>query len=191
MPESRALFLDRDGVINHDGGYTSKAEEFQFIDGIFEICIAAKKLGYLLIVVTNQAGIGRGYYSDKEFLALTTWMREQFTAGGASLTDVFYCPYHPEHGIGSYMKDSFDRKPNPGMLLRAKDIHHINMAKSVMIGDKDSDMQAADSAGVGIRCHYLAGAVEKLVSSAATHQIETLHEAISLLIKPAAKSDPN
>lgn len=181
----RALFLDRDGVINHDLGYTSSTEKFRFIDGIFDLCRAARRSGYLLIVVTNQAGIGRGYYSEQDFLALTAWMRERFEAEGAPVTDVFYCPYHPEHGVGYYKQDSFDRKPNPGMLLRAAEKHGIDLGRSIMIGDKDSDMQAASQAGVGIRCHYLAGAEGKVVSDVATHEIRSLREGISLLSRSA------
>lgn len=146
---SRALFLDRDGVINHDSGYTSNAENFRFIDGLFDLCRAARRSGYLLIVVTNQAGIGRGYYSEQDFFTLTEWMRERFEAEGVPITDAFHCPYHPEHGIGRYKKDSFDRKPNPGMLLRAAKKHGLDLKCSIMIGDKDSDMQAASKAGVG------------------------------------------
>lgn len=176
----RALFLDRDGVINHDSDYTSRAEDFRFIDGIFDLCRAARKAGYLLIVVTNQAGIGRGYYSEKEFLTLSAWMCDRFKAEGVPITDVFYCPFHPEHGVGEYKKDSFDRKPNPGMLLRAVEKHGINIKCSIMIGDKDSDMQAASKVGVGIRCHYLASTDGAIVSNAATHKIDSLREAISL-----------
>ena len=181
MSGSRALFLDRDGVINHDSGYTSSAENFRFIEGIFDLCRAAKRLGYLLIVVTNQAGIGRGYYSEQDFLTLTEWMRERFEAEGAPVTDVFYCPYHPEHGVGRYKKDSVYRKPNPGMLLRAAEKHGLDLGRSIMIGDKDSDMQAASKAGVGVRCHYLAGAAGAILSSAATHKIHSFQEGISLL----------
>lgn len=176
-----ALFLDRDGVINHDAGYTSSTENFRFIDGIFDLCRAARRSGYLLIVVTNQAGIGRGYYSEQDFLTLTAWMRERFEAEGAPVTDVFYCPYHPEYGVGHYKQDSIDRKPNPGMLLRAAEKHGLDLGRSIMIGDKDSDMKAASQAGVGIRCHYLAGAVGEAVSSVATHEICSLREAIVLL----------
>ena len=107
---NRALFLDRDGVINHDAGYTSSVENFRFIDGIFNLCRAARQLGYLLIVVTNQAGIGRGYYSEEDFLTLTEWMCDHFKLEGAPIADVFYCPFHPEYGVGDYKKDSFDRK---------------------------------------------------------------------------------
>jgi len=179
---SRALFLDRDGVINHDSGYTSRAENFQFIDGIFDLCRAARRSGYLLIVVTNQAGIGRGYYSEQDFSTLTEWMRERFEAEGVPITDVFHCPYHPEHGIGRYKKDSFDRKPNPGMLLRAAEKHGLDLKRSVMIGDKDSDMQAASKAGVGVRCHYLADEHEVVLSRAATHKIHSLRDGIFSLL---------
>ena len=176
-----ALFLDRDGVINHDAGYTSRPEDFRFIDGIFDLCRAAWQAGYLLIVVTNQAGIGRGYYSEEEFLTLTAWMCDRFAIEGAPITDVFYCPFHPVHGVGGYKTESFNRKPNPGMLLRAAELHGIDMSQSIMIGDKDSDMQAASKAGVGIRCHYLASTDGPIISNAATHKIYSLREAILLL----------
>ncbi len=178
---NRALFLDRDGVINHDSGYTSNSKDFRFIDGIFELCRAARQSGYLLIVVTNQAGIGRGYYSEQDFFALSEWMRQRFVEEGASIADIFHCPYHPEHGIGPYKKDSFNRKPHPGMLLQAAEKHGIDMAHSIMIGDKDSDMQAAKNAGVGIRCHYLTLENQDELSGAATCRIYSLREGISLL----------
>lgn len=182
MPKKRALFLDRDGVINHDSGYTSSTDNFKFIDGIFDLCQAARQLGYLLIVVTNQAGIGRGYYSEQDFLTLTKWMCRRFEAEGVPLTEVFYCPDHPEYGIGDYKKDSFDRKPNPGMLLRAKEKYGIDLFNSIMVGDKVSDMQAAKRAGIGIRCHYLGNErASNGMFSAATHKIERLQEAILLL----------
>ncbi len=186
MTVKRALFLDRDGVINHDAGYTSSAENYRFIDGIFDLCRAATRSGYLLLVVTNQAGIGRGYYSDEDFLTLTEWMRDCFKREGAPIADVFYCPFHPEHGVGDYKKDSFDRKPNPGMLLRAAEKYGLDLGRSIMIGDKDSDMQAASKAEVGMRCHYLAGADGAILSSAATHKIHALREGISLLSEPVA-----
>jgi D-glycero-D-manno-heptose 1,7-bisphosphate phosphatase len=181
MNAKRALFLDRDGVINHDAGYTSSADNFLFIDGIFDLCRAATRSGYLLIVVTNQAGIGRGYYLEEDFLALTEWMLARFKIEDAPITDVYFCPFHPVHGVGDYKKDSFDRKPNPGMLLRAADKHSLDLKRSIMIGDKDSDMQAAYKALVGIRCHYLSGADGATVSNAATHKIRRLRDCIFLL----------
>ena len=181
MIAKHALFLDRDGVINHDAGYTSSAENFRFVDGIFDLCRSATQAGYLLIVVTNQAGIGRGYYSEEDFRSLTEWMCARFEAEDAPIAEVFYCPFHPEHGVGDYKRESFDRKPNPGMLLRAAEMHEIDLEHSIMIGDKDSDMGAARSAGIGVRCHYLAGDGGALPSAAATHSIQTLCEGIPLL----------
>jgi D-glycero-D-manno-heptose 1,7-bisphosphate phosphatase len=156
-------------------------DDFKFIDGIFDLCRAAKRAGYLLIVVTNQAGIGRGYYSETDFLTLTHWMRERFKEEGASISDVFFCPHHPEHGMGHYRQDSFDRKPNPGMLLRAAELYGLDLAASIMIGDKDSDMQAARNSGVGVRCQYLADGRETVLSQAATNSVSLLYEAIALL----------
>ena len=85
-------------------------------------------------------------------------MHDRFEAKGVWITDVFYCPFHPEHGVGDFKKESFDRKTNPGMLLHAAEKHSLDLGRSIMIGDKDSDMQAATKAGVGVRCQYLAGA---------------------------------
>ena len=177
----RALFLDRDGVINHDMGYTSSSANFQFIDGIFDLCREARRLGYLLIVVTNQGGIGRGYYSEEEFLTLTEWMFDRFDEEGAPITNIFYCPFHPEFGVGDFKKESFDRKPNPGMCIRAAERHNLSLGRSIMIGNRDLDMQAASNGGVGVRCHYLSGSDGAISSSAATHKIHSLREGIPLL----------
>ena len=145
----RALFLDRDGVINVDHAYVHTQESFVFIDGIFELVRKAHELGYFVIVVTNQAGIGRGYYSEGEFLVLTEWMKSKFAERCAVIDAVYFCPDHPQHGLGSYRRDSPMRKPAPGMLLQARDEFGINMAHSVMVGDKLTDMQAGAAAGIG------------------------------------------
>jgi D-glycero-D-manno-heptose 1,7-bisphosphate phosphatase len=103
----------------------------------------------LLVVVTNQAGIGRGLYTETDFWQLTHWMNAHFERAQAPIAKVYYCPFHPEFGIGEYRQNSIDRKPNPGMLLRARDDLGIDLANSVMIGDKSSDMLAAAAAGIG------------------------------------------
>lgn len=149
MKLKRALFLDRDGVINVDHGYVHAVEDFQFIDGIFELCSSAIAKGYLIIVITNQAGIGRGYYSVKEFQDLTDWMCVQFKENQAEITKVYCSPYHPVHGVGEYKKDDFSRKPNPGMLLQAQIELGIDLSKSIFIGDKLTDMDAGIAAGIG------------------------------------------
>lgn len=146
----KAVFLDRDGIINVDGHYVHKIEDFHFMDGIFDFCRKAKEKGYLLIVFTNQSGIARGYYTEEDFLKLTDWMCQRFQKEGVSLDHVYYCPFHPTKGIGEYKKESMDRKPNPGMLMKAKDAFDIDMAASIVLGDKDSDMDAGRNAGVGI-----------------------------------------
>ncbi|NCU38315.1 D-glycero-beta-D-manno-heptose 1,7-bisphosphate 7-phosphatase [Candidatus Saccharibacteria bacterium] len=149
-----ALFLDRDGVINVDHGYVSKPEQFDFIEGIFDLVVAANQTGYLTVVVTNQAGIGRGYYTEADFHRLTDWMCRQFAMRGAQIDAVYYCPSHPEHGIGEYRKDDDCRKPAPGMLLQAQNELDIDLKRSVLVGDKLSDIQAGERAGVEILIYY-------------------------------------
>jgi D-glycero-D-manno-heptose 1,7-bisphosphate phosphatase len=146
---NKALFLDRDGVINVDTGHVHRRESFEFIPGIFELCRAAQELGYLIVVVTNQAGIARGYYSESDFNDLTDWMMDQFAEKNVRITRLYYCPYHPVFGVGRYKHDSPDRKPNPGMLLGAQRDLDIDMASSILIGDKLSDLEAGRTAGVG------------------------------------------
>lgn len=144
----RALFLDRDGVINVDHAYVHKPDDFEFIDGIFELVAAANRAGYLTIVITNQAGIGRGYYTEADFEKLTAWMKQQFLLNGAHIDDVYYCPHHPESAIGDYLQECDCRKPKPGMLLKAMKEHSIDMANSIFIGDKHSDMIAGQATGI-------------------------------------------
>lgn len=164
----RALFLDRDGVINVDYAYVHRHEDFHFIEGIFELVRAANVAGYLVIVVTNQAGIGRGRYTEEVFRDLTSWMCACFSEHGGRIDAVYYCPDHPEHGIGAYKRYSAMRKPAPGMLLRAAKEHDIDLPASLMIGDKPSDMEAGRAAGVGTLicnapCHDMDG-VERVTS---------------------------
>jgi len=147
--QSRAFFLDRDGVINVDKGYVGRIGEFEFLPGIFSLCRTAKDLSLIPIVVTNQAGIARGYYSEHDFQMLNEWMLAEFLGRGIRIGRVYHCPYHPEAGLGEYRRESFDRKPNPGMILRAKDDFGLDLSRSVLVGDKDSDVAAGRAAGVG------------------------------------------
>lgn len=149
MTGNAALFLDRDGVINVDYGYVHRVDQVEFTDGIFELCLAAQARGYLLIVVTNQAGIGRGLFSEADFHRLTEWMKSQFLLREIAITDVFFCPDHPEHGLGAYRRHSPMRKPGPGMLLAAAGRYDLDLSMSVLVGDKLSDVQAGVAAGVG------------------------------------------
>jgi D-glycero-D-manno-heptose 1,7-bisphosphate phosphatase len=148
-PVGRALLLDRDGVINVNFGYVHTAERTEWVDGIFELCRAAQVAGYALVVVTNQAGIARGIYSEEQFAAYTQWMLEQFNARGIHILRIYYCPHHAAAGQGSYRHDCECRKPRPGMIMAAAQDLGIDLASSLMIGDKASDMEAARAAGVG------------------------------------------
>lgn len=141
MAQNRALFLDRDGVINVDHGYVCKIEDFEFCDGIFEVLKKYQKLGFLLIVVTNQSGIGRGYYSSEDFETVTAWKLDALEKQEIFIDEVYHCHHDPDSGCGC-------RKPAPGMLLEASEKFDIDMENSWLVGDKKSDIDAAYNAGV-------------------------------------------
>lgn len=145
----RALFLDKDGVINVNHGYVCTPERTDFIGGIFDLCRTATQHGWLNVVVTNQAGIGRGYYTEQEFKAYMDWVRAEFDRNDARLDAVYYCPHHPVHGQGAYLRDCDCRKPKPGMLLAAQREWDLDLPHSVLLGDSDSDLAAGRAAGVG------------------------------------------
>lgn len=146
---NKALFLDRDGVININYGYVHIKENFEFIEGIFDLVREARAANYLVFVVTNQAGIGRGYYSEEQFHELTAWMCREFDRHQASIDKVYYSPFHPTQGLGKFLKDESTRKPGPGMLLAAQQEFCLSLADSILVGDKVSDIQAGVAAGVG------------------------------------------
>lgn len=181
MTERVAAFLDRDGVINEDRRYVHDIDNFHFLPGALEACRRLVAAGYLLIIVTNQAGIARGYYGVRDFDALTAWMSAQFTAAGAPLAAVYYCPHHPEGVIAGLSLECDCRKPAPGLFLRAQRDLKIDMRNSIAVGDKDSDIAAAQAAGVG-RCF--------LMDNAASHRGSPLaiahgYEVVSSLLEAA------
>ncbi len=143
-----AIFLDRDGVINKDHGYVAEIDDFEFIEGVIDACKLLKSKGYLLVLVTNQSGIGRGYYTEDQFLTLTEWMDWSLADKGVDLDGIYYCPHHSEKGRGEYKVDCDCRKPKPGMLLTAIKELSIDTKCSYFIGDKISDMQAGKAAKV-------------------------------------------
>jgi len=148
-PPARALFLDRDGVVNVERGYVHRIQDLKFVPGLFDLCRAASQRGYLLAVVTNQAGIGRGLYGEDDFARLTAWMQGEFQARGLPAPRFYYCPHHPSAGVGDYRRDCPSRKPNPGMLLAARDDGGLDLAGSILVGDKAGDLEAGHRAGVG------------------------------------------
>jgi D-glycero-D-manno-heptose 1,7-bisphosphate phosphatase len=145
---ARALFLDRDGVVNEEVGYLHRIEDVRFVPGIFSLCRKANILGYRLIVVTNQAGIARGYYSEEDFERLMVGMRAAMRVEGVELDAVYFCPFHPEHGVGKYKQEHEDRKPGTGMLRRGVQEFGVSLGESVLVGDRCSDVAAANAAGL-------------------------------------------
>lgn len=140
--QKKVIFLDRDGVINHDFGYVSKIEKFEFIDGVFDSCRYFLSLGYEIIIVTNQSGIGRAYYTNDDFLELTRYMCEEFKKEGVDVLKVYHCPHAPS--------DNCDcRKPAIGMILQSLNDFNIDLENSWLIGDKISDIQTAINAKIG------------------------------------------
>ena len=137
----KTIFLDRDGVINREVQYLYKIDDFEFIDGIFDVCLYFQNLGYKIIIVTNQSGIYRGYYTEHDYQKVTQWMLAQFANEDINILDIFHCPHGPDSTCNC-------RKPKPGMFLKAKTKYNIDMKNSWMIGDKEADVIAANAAGI-------------------------------------------
>jgi D-glycero-D-manno-heptose 1,7-bisphosphate phosphatase len=145
-----ALFLDRDGVINADRGYVARPQDFEWLPGIFEAVRTARRLGFAVVVVTNQSGIGRGYYTEQDFAAVTAYMQERLARENAPLDAVYHCPFHPDAVEARFRHPDHPwRKPRPGMLLAARDDMELDLARSAMVGDRPSDVEAGAAAGVG------------------------------------------
>ena len=137
----KTIFLDRDGVINKEVNYLHKVDDFEFIGGIFDACLHFQSLSYKIIIITNQSGISRGYYSHRDYQKVTQWMLDQFQYKNINILDVFHCPHGPNSTCDC-------RKPKPGMFLKAKDKHNTDMGKSWLIGDNEIDVIAANEAGI-------------------------------------------
>jgi len=163
-PMQKALFLDRDGVINIDTGYVNKIEGYTFNEGIFDLCRHFQNAGYLIIVITNQSGVARGMFTEEDFEALNTHMIDCFRDEGITITRVYPCFHHVD-GLPPYNIDCEDRKPGSGFFLKARDEYGIDMKSSLMIGDRKSDIKASSGAGVEhnflIRSRYTEGIAEE------------------------------
>ena len=140
--------MDRDGVINIDYGHVFRKEDFKFVENIFELVSYAKRLGFLVIIITNQAGIAKGLYTEKNFNDLMSWVCKQFELRNGKIDKTYYCPYHESGIIKKYKKNSIYRKPNPGMILQACEEFNIDPKKSVLVGDSFSDIEAANSSSI-------------------------------------------
>ena len=146
---NKAIFLDRDGTINIDHGYVHQIDDFEFIEGSINALKKLKEMGYLLVLVTNQSGIARGYFTEAQFLQLTEWMDWSLAEQGVDFDGIYYCPHHPD-GKGEFKEDCSCRKPKPGMLLDAMKALNIDPQQSIMVGDKIEDIKAGINAKVKI-----------------------------------------
>ncbi len=172
--KQKVVFLDRDGVINKEVGYLHKSEDFEFIDGVFTACQHYQANGYKLIIVTNQSGIARGYYQKEDFNKLTQWMLVQFGNQGIDILDVFFCPHGPESSCTC-------RKPQPGMLLEARDKFNIDMENSWMVGDKEADISAANTAGISSTILVKSGHQVDEVNSSAKFILKSIKDSIQII----------
>lgn len=144
----RVIFLDRDGTLNEEVHYLHKKEDLRLIEGAADALCRFRKSGYRLVVVTNQAGVARGYYQEQDVKLLHEYMNEILRPLGAEIDCFFYCPHHPEHGIGAYKKNCSCRKPDIGMFEQAEQYFQVDKAHSWMIGDKLIDVEAGRRFGV-------------------------------------------
>jgi D-glycero-D-manno-heptose 1,7-bisphosphate phosphatase len=186
-----ALFLDRDGVINVDRGYIHRPDQFEFVPGIFELArFWTNELRRLIVVITNQSGIGRGYFDESAYEDLTRWMCDRFEAEHIAIARVYHCPYHPLHGVGEYRRDHPWRKPNPGMILQAVSDLDLDPVQSAILGDKMSDIEAGAAAGIGLRIR-VASHDAKESEGAPPHEVAAnLSEALVLLRSRFAPDRP-
>lgn len=151
MTPRRAVILDRDGVINRDHGYVYRPHECDFMDGIFPLLRLFTAYGFTLVIATNQSGIGRGLYDERDFQTFMTWMKQAMAGEGIVIDAIYHCPDHPTAGVGPYRRDNPWRKPAPGMFLAALADGDYAAEHCWSIGDRASDLAAARAARIGTR----------------------------------------
>jgi D-glycero-D-manno-heptose 1,7-bisphosphate phosphatase len=144
----RVIFLDRDGTINEEVEYLHRPEDLRLLPGVGEAIRRLREYGFAVVVVTNQAGVARGYYEEEDVTVLHDFMNKQLKEQGACIDHFFYCPHHPVHGIGKYRVACHCRKPETGMFLMAEQFYQVDKANSYMIGDKLLDVEAGHNYGV-------------------------------------------
>jgi D-glycero-D-manno-heptose 1,7-bisphosphate phosphatase len=170
---NKAFFLDRDGVINKEVNYLIDINQFSFFDDVFDVCRYFQEKKYLIIVITNQSGIARGYYSENDFQKLNAWMISEFKKNKIKINAVYHCPHHPDFGDKCKC-----RKPNIELILKAKKKFNLNLEDSILIGDKDSDIKTAINSSIGHK--YLVSTGHKIVNSYNVKVLNSLKELLEL-----------
>jgi D-glycero-D-manno-heptose 1,7-bisphosphate phosphatase len=174
----KAIFLDRDGVINIEKNYVCKIEDFEFIDGIFDTLNYLKRFDFKFFIITNQSGIGRGYYTKDDFDKLTSWMLNEFEKNGIEILQVEFCPHNPDENCNC-------RKPKTGMIDNILKNHHIDLENSWLIGDKQSDILCAKNAGIKNTIQVQTGHEFDEKSSSADFVCKSINE-VKDIITPAS-----
>tara|TARA_B110000008_G_C16853370_1_gene517720 strand:- start:222 stop:746 length:525 start_codon:yes stop_codon:yes gene_type:complete len=170
----KTIFLDRDGVINKDIGYLYEIDKFEFVSGIFPSCRHFINLGYSIIIVSNQSGIDRGFYSEKDYQIVTKWMIDQFSNNGIKILDALHCPHGPD-------SNCICRKPLPGMFLESQRKYDIDMELSWMIGDKETDILGARAAGIKQSILIDTNHINNRIKSSALHIINSISDSIPII----------
>ena len=170
----KTIFLDRDGVINKEINYLHEVKDFEFINGVFEACQYLESLEYKIIIITNQSGISRSFYTENDYQNITSWMLSQFKKNNINILDVFHCPHLPDSGCDC-------RKPKPGMFLEAKYKHNIDMRNSWMIGDNETDIIAANNANISKTILVRSGHKINEVDSNAKYFLDSIQQIIKVI----------
>ncbi|WP_375723114.1 D-glycero-beta-D-manno-heptose 1,7-bisphosphate 7-phosphatase [Arcobacter sp. KX21116] len=171
----KAIFLDRDGVINIEKNYLYKVEDFEFITGVFDTLKYLQDNDYKLFIITNQSGIGRGYYTQEDFNNLTSWMLEEFAKNGITISQVELCPHAPTQECNC-------RKPKTGMIDNILKNHKIDLGNSWLIGDKKSDILCAKNAGIKSSIQVKTGHDFDESSSLANFVCDSIKEVKNIII---------
>ncbi|MFA5113820.1 MAG: D-glycero-beta-D-manno-heptose 1,7-bisphosphate 7-phosphatase [Candidatus Margulisiibacteriota bacterium] len=182
---SRAVFVDRDGTIIEDSGYISTPKEVHFLPGSIEALRQLNQAGFKVIVITNQSGVARGFFSEDMVQTIDKFIHKQVLSGGGHIDAFYYCPHHPEHGVYPYRQECACRKPSPGMIKQAAQDHHLDLGRSFMVGDHSCDVRAGKTAGV--RTVFVLtghGSREKAkLADKPDHTAPSLAEAVAWIIK--------
>jgi D-glycero-D-manno-heptose 1,7-bisphosphate phosphatase len=190
----KAVFLDRDGVVNEDREYVARIEDFRFIEGVFSACRELQAMGYTLVIVTNQSGIARGLYTAEDYRRLTEWMVAALRREGINVAGVYHCPHHPDGLAAPFRQECRCRKPQPGMLLQAAEELDLDLSRSVLVGDKETDMEAARNAGLALAVLVRSGQPVNSAVTRADFIVHGLRDVPALLrstdIRPGQPSGP-
>ena len=177
--KNKAVFVDRDGVLNEDSGYTYRLSDLRLLDGVIEGLQSILALDFKVIIITNQSGIARGIFSTEELQTFMKGLMNVFFENQINVTDYFYCPHHPQGRLLEYSIKCSCRKPEAGMLFDAKKKYNLDLSKSILIGDKETDILAGENAN--LFSNILIDSEERNNQSKASHVVQNLIDAAEII----------